>query len=73
MKKSDEIKSSTSCLNKAADDEPIFVLRGKDMVAPRVVEYWAQLASGVHETEKIDEALNLAEAMRIWRKHVNHG
>ena len=30
-----------NCYAKAADDEPIFVLRAKDALAPDVVRYWA--------------------------------
>lgn len=37
MKKRDELTSQNSCLNKANDDEMIFVLRGKDPVAPKTI------------------------------------
>lgn len=32
------------CLGKAADDEPVFVLRGQDITMPRVVAFWSMLA-----------------------------
>lgn len=32
------------CLGKAADDEPVFVLRGQDITMPRVVHFWSMLA-----------------------------
>lgn len=69
MKKGDEIAQPNSCLNKAAEDEPVFVLRAKDPIAPAAVEEWARLAqaTGRHEPEKIEEARALAQAMREWR------
>ncbi len=32
------------CLGKAADDEPIFILRGQDLLAPSPVILWAARA-----------------------------
>lgn len=68
MLKRDELAIPTSCLNKAADDEPVFVLRAKDVCAAIIVECWAHCASGIHEPERVAEALALAQAMRDWRK-----
>lgn len=69
MIKKDELAHPTSCLNKAADDEPVFVLRAKDVLAPTVVACWAALAmrEGVHEQARIEEAMDLSKAMREWR------
>jgi hypothetical protein len=74
MRKLDEIEQPTSCLNKAAEDEPLFVLRAKDPNAPATVEEWARRAeeSGAHEPWKIAEARALAEQMREWRKARMH-
>lgn len=44
MRKKDEIATATSCLNKAADDEPIFVLRAKDPLGAVMVRQWAEMA-----------------------------
>ena len=47
-------KLNDPCLKKAADDEPIFVLRAQDVVAPIVVMFWilavmiAQMADWIH-------------------------
>lgn len=68
MIKRDELKTPTSCLNKAAPDEPIFVLRGKDALAAMAVRHWAVMAQGEHEPGKITEALALADQMDEWRK-----
>jgi len=35
-------KLTSSCLKKAADDEPIFVLRAQDFLSAEVVRNWAQ-------------------------------
>ncbi len=68
MIKEREISTPTSCLNKAKDDEPIFVLRANDPLAPAVVACWAALAAqGLHEEWKVKEALALAQQMRDWR------
>lgn len=67
MDKKDELRSPTSCLSKAAPDEPIFVLRAKDRLAPQAVRLWAQMAYGAHEAEKVDEAMQLADRMEKWR------
>lgn len=67
MIKRDEIADPKSCLNKAADDEPIFVLRANDMLAPAVVRAWATLAVGAGAPfEKFKSAQDLAEAMEKW-------
>lgn len=62
MLKKDELLSSTSCLNKAADDEPIFVLRAADPVAAATIKHWATMAQGHHEPQKIIEARRCANA-----------
>lgn len=67
MKKCDEMREPKSCLNKAAANEPLFVLRGKDPVGAATVRHWATMAEGIHEPEKIQEALKLADQMDAWR------
>jgi hypothetical protein len=64
------------CLGKAADDEPVFVLRAQDCHAADLVEKWAIWASvGVPSIDseaaghKISEARQIAEQMRRWPKH----
>lgn len=61
------IKHTDSCLQKAGDEEPIFVLRAQDILAPYCVRYWAERAiyEGV-PANKIDEALELADKMEEW-------
>lgn len=73
MRKIDEIEQPASCLNKARAEEPLFVLRAKDPLAPAVVRTWANNAeaTGAHEPEKIAEARALADAMDEYRKRVH--
>jgi hypothetical protein len=63
-----------SCLTSAADDEPIFVLRANDELAPGLVYDWAcsyVASKGKDITEaqvaKYREAMDLVFAMREWK------
>lgn len=67
MLKKQEIDNLASCLNQAAMDEPLFVLRGKDICAAATVRDWTQkrLAAGKNRPDdgQIVEALAIADAM----------
>lgn len=67
MLKKDELAFSGSCLNKADPNEPVFVLRAKDVNAAQTVRLWAAMSAGAHEMEKIANAEALAEEMLNWR------
>jgi hypothetical protein len=77
MYKSEELKNPNSCLNKATDDEPLFVLRANDELAPSIVRTWAVMyhkakaeqTGGITEAQraKYDEAMALASMMEQWR------
>lgn len=67
MIKLDEIYSPLSCLNRAADDEPVFVLRANDPAAADTIRWWATRAYGIHELEKRRDAMECANQMEIWR------
>ena len=68
MIKRRELIDPESCFNKAANDEPLFVLRAHDMLAPDLVTEWAERADaeGTPAT-KVLEALDCAAAMRAWQ------
>jgi len=77
MIKRDEITNPDSCLNRAADDEPIFVLRAHDKTAPHVVRAWANGYAfekgglgkmNPRELAKYNEALDLANKAENWRR-----
>ncbi len=69
MRKRDELADPDSCLGRAEDDEPLFILRAKDGLSSTTVRAWADYAakSGLHEREKIDEARMCADTMDNWR------
>ena len=71
MIKRDELADPRSCLNKADDDEPLFVLRGSDPAAADIVRAWATLSShaGYHRQEKIEQAFEVAQALDKWPKN----
>lgn len=51
------------------DNEPVFLLRGQDVLAPAVIEYWAAAAGHRGASRKIvDAALEQAQAMRRYQK-----
>lgn len=76
MLKRDVLKGP-SCLTKAEDDEPIFVLRANDEEAPIVVMFWAmryfyakcQQSGGItgDQLDKHNEAIELAKRMVEWK------
>jgi hypothetical protein len=63
MIKCQELLLTYSCLNKARPDEPLFVLRAKDPLAAQTIRHWATMASGLHEDDKVSEALKTADIM----------
>lgn len=67
-----EVELETGCLSKVDGDEPVFVLRAKDTMAPTVVRIWAMFAdiAGVFPA-KTDEARELAHQMDVWQRE--HG
>ena len=77
MRKVDELRGP-SCLTNAADDEPIFVLKSTDELAPRIVRDWAhkyrqqkmRQPEGMtpKQEAKCEEAFMLATAMEEWRR-----
>jgi hypothetical protein len=79
MNKRENITNMSSCLNKAHEDEPIFVLRGYDPLAAHIVESWAEFYKATHEgagtftparQNKYIEAWRVANAMCAWRDKV---
>lgn len=64
------------CLGRSRDDEPIFVLCGRDPFAPIAIEAWCDAIEKVTprgmmsdaKTAKIKEARELAASMIAWRR-----
>lgn len=79
MIKKRELNDEHSCFNKAAMDEPIFVLRASDVLAPMTIRIWAFLLKTYKRDRDVDvsKALYaeiLADAMETYAKtHYNGG
>ena len=66
------------CYQAAADDEPLFVLRANDPLAPTLVRLWVEMRKlgpcahdpriVAHHARKETEALNCAADMELWRR-----
>ncbi len=56
-------KNSNTCIQKALDDESLFVLMARDVTAPLVILEWIKLNLGKQPEEKLMEAFNLAMEM----------
>jgi hypothetical protein len=56
------------CYEKAEPDEPIFVLRAQDILAPEIVREWAYRASKLGSPrEKVVGARAIADQMEDWQ------
>ena len=67
MRKQFEMNDPDSCLNRAQDNEMLFVLRGRDITAPETIREWCakRILRGKNKLEdkQIQEALLAAELM----------
>jgi hypothetical protein len=71
---SEQFALPSSTLKRAHPDEPVFVLRGADVLAAKTVEYWAYLAHlNGSDDVTITGALKIARAMRDWTKKLIPG
>ena len=67
MKKADERDQPDSTWNKIPDDEPVFILRGRDRAAPGTIRAWAERAKRMGcPTAKWQEAMDCAMAFEEW-------
>jgi len=54
------------------NDEPVFLIRGQDVVAPEVLRFWAKTAEQAGAKPDIVElVLKQAEAMEVWQGMVS--
>lgn len=67
MRKKHETFDSNSCLNRAKDDEILFVLLGRDKTAPATIRFWCgqRILSGKNKQDdpQIVDALKCARLM----------
>lgn len=64
-------KNNNRCLDRCDDDEPIFVLRAQDMLAPSLIRMWANLAPNLARLHGLSdqryiEAESIADQMEDW-------
>jgi hypothetical protein len=65
---------TSSTLKRAHPDEPVFVLRGADVLAAKTVEYWAYLAHlNGSDDITVAGALKIARTMRDWTRKLIPG
>ena len=60
MKKSIELSDPNSCLNKARDDERLFILLGRDVAAPAAIRAW--IAERIRLGKNQSDDLQIVEA-----------
>lgn len=53
---------------KIPEDEPVFLLRGQDLLAPQIVQEWIALAIRNHvDKTLIESAIDLCQRMVTWQ------
>lgn len=63
------LKKALLCLSKTAIDEPVFVLRAQDKLAPDLIDSWARRIEAIRgRSKKTIEALELAQDMKDWQR-----
>lgn len=71
MIKREELSNPRSCMSRAADDEPTFVLLGRDKAAPEAILAWAservRIGKNKWSDEQIREAMECVVAMDEFR------
>ncbi len=58
-------------INKLAQGEPYFILRGQDKLAPQLIEAWATTLENTRDfgrSAKIKDARAIAHEMRAWQE-----
>jgi hypothetical protein len=60
-------KSTDTCIQKAFDDERLFVLMARDATSPQVVGEWIKQNIGLQPREKLIEALDCA--IEMWERN----
>ena len=74
MIKRDEIEDTRSCLNRASDNERLFVLLARDPAAPVAIRAWIaeriRLGKNTSSDEQIREAFECAALMELERSEI---
>lgn len=71
MRKKDELSNPQSCLNRAGDNEMVFVLLARDAAAPTTIRKWVEerlrLGENHQDDDQIEDALACAVTMEKQR------
>ena len=77
MIKNDELRKPDSCLNRAHDEEMLFVLLGRDIAAPYAIRAWIEerlrLGKNTANDEQIVEARACADYMQRFGRTKRRG
>jgi len=65
MLKRDEISDPSSCLNKARDDERVFVLLARDPAAPVAIRAWIEERLRLKKNQELDPQITDAAICAI--------
>lgn len=65
MRKRDELSNPRSCLNRARDDEWLFVLLGRDVTAPATIRFWISERLRLEKNRSDDPQINDAAACAV--------
>lgn len=75
MRKFEEIKDTSSCLNRAHSEEMLFTLLTRDAAAPATIRIWIELrvALGLNKVgdKQLIEAYKVAAIMELERRNNN--
>ena len=75
MIKRDELTDTESCLNKARDNERLFVMLARDPAAPVAIRAWIaeriRLGKNTASDEQIREAFECASLMEMERSEID--
>ena len=67
------LRGGCSSIGRTELDEPVFILRAQDILAPRVVVRWAHLAEQAGTAQdKVRGALEVAKQMADWQVNTPH-
>jgi hypothetical protein len=61
-------KGNSDCLKNAAENEPVFVLRGQDVSAPHIIMEWINQNLNTCPIEKLQEAWETVKAMKEFQR-----
>ena len=63
MRKHEELTNPASCLNRAKDDEMLFVLLGRDLAATVAIRAWIEERVRLGKNTRVDRQITEAE---VW-------